>query len=309
VEISDDAALVGDCPNWPLNMPATRLDQFAECERGSIVNRRGHLACNRLPAADPKTVLPGQKRGAFVRTCTDVTVTDEGRLTARCKDGEGRPASMTFADVRLCQPETLVNEEGGLWCRPNGQLGAFTGSCSVLLSDAGTLKGTCRDDWRTDVPVKLEMIERCTGGSISNSKGRLVCQRDWQDKLGTVTAEHRAGPFTASCSDISISGEGRLTARCTDAQSAPASLSFQDVRSCEPNSMTHENGRLWCAPFPTLGSFADSCSVRLNDADTLEGTCSNGYRDIQTKLDRIATCQPGSVGNSNGNLTCTRVKL
>lgn len=306
VAISDDAALVGDCPNWPLRMPPTRLDQFAECQRGSIVNREGHLACKRLPAGDPKAVLPGQKRGAFVRTCTDITVTEEGRLTARCPDGEGRPVSMTFADVRLCQPETLVNEEGGIWCKPIGRMGGFASSCSVLMSHDGTLKGTCRNDRRDDIPVRLEMIERCAEGSINNSNGRLVCQRDWQDKLGTVTPEHKVGPFTATCSDIAISADGRLTAQCTDAEGATTSLSFQDVRSCEPNSMTSEKGRLWCAPFPTLGSFAYSCSVRLNDADTLEGTCSTGYRDVQTKLDRIATCQRGSVANSNGYLTCTR---
>ncbi|PZQ79504.1 MAG: hypothetical protein DI549_19960 [Ancylobacter novellus] len=308
VAVSDDAALAGDCPNWPLTMPATRLDQFAECERGSIVNRQGHLACNRLAAADPEAVLPGQKRGAFLRACTDITVTDMGRLTARCPDAEGRPIAMSFADVRLCQPDTLVSEEGGLWCKPAGRVGAFTGSCSVLMSHEGTLKGTCRNDRRADVPVKLEMIERCIGGSINNANGRLLCERDWQDKLGTVMPEHKVGPFTATCSDIAIAADGRLTAQCTEAGGTPKALSFQDVRSCEPNSMTNEKGRLWCTPFATLGSFATSCSLRLNDADTLEGTCSNGYWDIQTKLDRIATCQPGSVGNSNGNLTCSRVK-
>jgi hypothetical protein len=141
---------------------ATSLADFQLCKT-SVSNQDGILRCS-------KGTIPPD--GSYADTCRDI-FTDGTTLNAACEDPSGawHPASLEFSGCR----GGIANVYGSLSCVKGSAAppeGSYRKTCIDIVSDAGSLRATCRKQDGTWVPSPE--LRGCTH-AVSNQDGTLTC--------------------------------------------------------------------------------------------------------------------------------------
>lgn len=286
------------------------LKWVSQCQRDSIINSNGKLACSY------ESDFLGWVE---LDNCNDIIVDKlSGELTAKCSaNATAAKQTAKFPSIRVCLGGTLVNDNGSIRCMlkpdqyPNG---GWKETCSdAWLTAEDTLEASCKpahtSSCRGDkIQTALRWASKCQANTIGNDDGVLICQYidDFQTKV-----ELR------NCSDVVVKtngGKRNLTANCAgSANGSIRKVYFQDIGACKPGTLINDGGIIKCIPNTERygGNWTASCKDGLlTEDDALEGTCKGADNSctnlIPSVLQDADSCVRGHIVNVNGKLRCER---
>lgn len=221
---------------------ASRVSVIAAATAGAVL-----LGLSAVPA-QAQQVIPG----SWGMSCREGTI-QNGVLRAECRTVDGR---WYYSQLELdnCRGGAVANANGYLVCEsgyvanygtgysgPYFPGGTWQQSCNNARIEGDDLVAVCRDRHGNGVLTRLDM-DRCPGGPVVNSDGRLTCGVG-----STNTARNYGlppGSWRASCNDPRIEGD-TLYAYCKRPEGGNLKTSI-DLDSCPGQRVRNLNGTLVC---------------------------------------------------------------
>lgn len=253
--------------------------------------------------------------GSYARSCTDIEVDKNGRLSATCLRRDGK-ANRTHLKDKDCPSQRAANDDGKLICeslsagggQANGDSGRWEGSFKqscrdFAVNEDGTLSATCQARNGTWRETSLARVN-CTSNRADNDDGHLVCD---SQRVGTNKWE---GSFERTCRDIYMDKSGTLTATC-QTTNGEWNRSWLSAQNCGSYTAANNDGRLVCEARGRVagrgwdGSFKQSCrDVSVNADGTLRATCQTRSGAWQQSSLSRANCADNRAQNVDGRLAC-----
>jgi CVNH domain len=268
--------------------------------------------------ADDAKAPDAQWGGSYARTCSDISVDKNGRLSATCRRMDGK-SNRTNITHKECPSHKAANIDGKLVCEAQANAGnngnggnsdsgrwqgSFKQSCrDFSVNSDGTLTATCQARNGTWRPSSLARVN-CTTNRAENDDGHLVCE---SQRVGLNRWE---GSFEQTCRDIYMDASGTLTATCqsTNGEWNPTRLSARD---CGSYTAANRNGQLVCAPRDTVGtnqwegSFRQTCrDISVGADGRLSASCRARDGSWQRTTLAAVNCNGNRARNEDGQLRC-----
>jgi CVNH domain len=221
--------------------------QIASCQ--VFGNRDGQLFCE--SRGDRNDGDRNQWYGSFQDACRDISVSQYGKLSAKCRTDSGNYKRSKLSPEK-CPGYRAGIHNGTLICEPRDEYsgadrnqwrGSFRETCrDISIESDGDLMATCQSangGWRQARPSS----RNCDTGRAGNHDGNLVCES--RDERGANNRSQWNGSFRESCRDISIESDGDLMATCQSANGGwrQARLS---PRNCDSQRAGNRDGELLC---------------------------------------------------------------
>ena len=269
-----------------------------------------------VPAVADDAKAPGaQWGGSYARSCSDISVDKNGRLSATCRrmDGKSNRSNITHKE---CPSHRAANIDGKLVCEAQANAGnggnsnsgrwqgSFKQSCrDFSVNSDGTLTATCQAKngaWRETSLARVN----CTTNRAENDDGHLVCE---SQRTGMNRWE---GSFEQTCRDIYMDASGTLTATCqtTNGEWNPTRLAARD---CGSYTAANRNGQLVCAPKDRVGdnqwegSFKQTCrDISVSPDGRLTASCKAKDGSWQRSTLAAVNCNGNRATNEDGQLRC-----
>ncbi len=178
----------------------------------------------------------------------------------------------------------------------------------------GSWQQTCKDGHFSGDMLVAQC--RMANGSYRVATARLSSCQAFGNRDGSLFCEtpgtnaRWGGSFSASCRDISVDRNGRLSATCRKDNGTYVRTNLI-AKKCPSYRAGNSNGRLVCESQSGMnvgrweGSFRSSCrDASTNSAGMLTATCQTANGNWQRTSLSVRDCTSYRAGNSNGHLVC-----
>lgn len=216
---------------------------------------------------------------------------------------------------------------GGFQGLPDG---SWRESCRYPQARGSVLSAECRTSYDRWVQTSINS-NNCRSGRVGNSDGRLVCEDQGGGFYPGGGWNLPAGSWRQTCRFPVMRGQ-YLSAQCPTAGERWNNATI-DVRSCRGNTISNQNGQLYCdgrggpgwgsggngpgwgggngggngggwgGGLPG-GSWRDSCRDGNLNGDRFSAQCRTGNDYWTGSSISLRDCRSNRVGNRNGQLVC-----